>query len=298
MNNIRHKRRFFTIFSLFLALAPVFSQISFHTGEELFLQNKPSDAIEHLEAAIREDPAHVQAFIYLGIAYQQLNRPTDAITVYLRILPRAGADAPKVAYNLANAYFSAGFIDEALTFYSQALKADPSLSSAYLNRANSLVRKGSKREAINDYQKYLELEPESVQKGEIERLINFILSEFAEEERLKAQAEDNSRTEADRRQRFIEEVASSLQSLAEDSMIFSSWAPDIESFDEIEDIEPAQEHAVPDEWDEVGTADILDFLNRLNLLDEAEEPSNEDPLIEWPLNEELIEESIEDPIFE
>ncbi|MCL2880594.1 MAG: hypothetical protein FWF29_10135, partial [Treponema sp.] len=53
-------------------IGSVFGQSNFSRGEELFMQNKPSDAQVYLENSIADDPANVQAFLYLGITYEQL----------------------------------------------------------------------------------------------------------------------------------------------------------------------------------------------------------------------------------
>ena len=226
---IKNKLLLLGFFGAFL-LVPAFSQNSFSRGEELFMQNKPGEALEFLEAAISEDPAHVQAFIYLGIAYSQLDRLDDAISIYRRILPRGGAQTSRIAFNLGNAYFAKGNSDQAREYYTQAIDADPSYSAAYLNRANMLVQTGSLNEAIADYELYLTLEPRTPQRPRIEELIDFIREEFAAEERRRIQAETAARLEMDRRQRLLEEVSASLQAAADDSKSLSAGNEDIQGY--------------------------------------------------------------------
>ena len=219
-----------TFFCLIIQF-PAFGQTSFTRGEAIFLQNKPEEALQYLEAAVTEDPAHVQAFIYLGITYQQLNRIDDAIAVYQRILPRGGAETAKIAYNLGNAYFLKGSHLEASQSYTRALESDPSYSNAYLNRANAQIQMGQLNEAIVDFEKYLTLEPRSSQRTQIEMLINFIRNEFAAEELRRVLAEEARQQEIDRRQRLLEEVAASLQAAAEDSKSLSAGNEGIEGYD-------------------------------------------------------------------
>jgi tetratricopeptide (TPR) repeat protein len=211
----------------FLAVIPGVSQSNFNRGEELFMQNKPQEALAFLENAIAEDPAHVKAFQYLGMAYQQLGRIDEAIAAYRKILPRAGNEAARIAYNLGNAYYMKGNIVFAEQFYTQALDTDPVFAPAYLNRANTRVKNGSLKTALVDYELYLSLEPGSPKKPEIQRLIAFIREEFAAEERRKLLAEEAARAEAERRQRLLEEVSASLQSAADDSQGLSSGAEDV-----------------------------------------------------------------------
>lgn len=181
------------------------------------MQNRPQEALEYLEDAVSGDPAHVKAFLYLGIVYQQLDRPDDAIAVYERILPRAGAEKARIAFNLGNVCFSKGDFDLARQYYTEAIGADPAYASAYLNRANTLVRMGDLEKAILDYEVYLSLEPMSPKRDEAMELIAFILDEFAHAEKERAV----SRPEMDRRTRLILDVTESLRTVAEDSRGFS-----------------------------------------------------------------------------
>ncbi|MDR1862489.1 MAG: tetratricopeptide repeat protein, partial [Treponema sp.] len=231
----RYKSDFLYIFPLallFLASAGVLgAQNAFARGEELFMQNKPGEALEFLEAAALEDPAHVQAFLYLGIAYQQLDRLDDAIAAYRKILPRAGIETARVAFNLGNAYFAKGSVSFARQYYSQAIDADSAHGSAYLNRANTLIKTGELKEAIADYESYLALEPHSAKRPQIEKLIAFIRDEFAAEERRRIQAEEAARLEAERKQRLLDEVSASLQAAAEESKGLSSGTEDVQGYE-------------------------------------------------------------------
>jgi tetratricopeptide (TPR) repeat protein len=231
----RYKSQFLHIlplaFLFFASRGVLGAQNAFAKGEELFMQNKPGEALEFLEAAAAEDPAHVQAFLYLGIAYQQLDRPDDAIAAYRKILPRAGAETARVAYNLGNAYFAKGSASFARQYYSQAIEADSAYASAYLNRANTLIKTGDLKEAIGDYESYLTLEPRSAKRPQIEKLIAFIRDEFAAEERRRILAEEAARLEAERRQRLLDEVSASLQAAADESESLSAGTEDVQGYD-------------------------------------------------------------------
>jgi tetratricopeptide (TPR) repeat protein len=232
------KKAFFTGILLFFGAFLSFAQANFRRGEELFMQNKPREALVYLENSIAEDPAHVQAFLYLGLVYEQLNRTDEAIAAYRKILPRARELTPYVAANLGNVYFHKGNTEYAEQFYTEALNADPVYASAYLGRANTRVKTGSLKEAIVDYELYLSLEPRSSRRGNIERLIALIREEFAAEERRKLLAEEAEREEAERqqrllaeRQRLLDEVSASLQSSAEDSQGLSTGVEDVEGYE-------------------------------------------------------------------
>ena len=223
MNSVKAVFWGFLPLLLFVICAPELRpQDSFSQGEELFIQNDPQGALKYLEEAVAEDPAHVQAFLYLGIVYLQLNRADDAIATYQKILPRAGAETARIAYNLGNACFSKGDFALALQYYTEAISSDPSYSSAYLNRANTLVKTGELENAIGDYETYLSLEGGSPQKEQVESLMIFIREEFAQAEQRRILGEDSGVTGADRRERLILEVSESLRSFAEDSRELSS----------------------------------------------------------------------------
>jgi tetratricopeptide (TPR) repeat protein len=225
------KKILFVIGLGLLAAGSGAAQSNFNRGEELFMMNKPREALVFLENAVAEDPAHVTAFHYLGMVYQQLGRIDEAIAAYRKILPRAGKETARIAYNLGNAYYMKGNTAFAEQFYTQALEEDPVFAPAYLNRANTRVKGGALKTAVADYELYLSLEPGSPKKPEIERLIAFIREEFAAEERRKLLAEEAAREDAERRRRLLEEVSASLQSAADDSRGLSSGAEDVQGYE-------------------------------------------------------------------
>ena len=197
-------------------------QSSFAQGEELFLRNKPQEALVYLESAIAENPAQVRAYLYLGVAYQQLDRLDEAIVIYRRALPIAGPDTALIAFNLGNVYYARGNLTEAEDLYTQALEANPGYAAAYLNRGNARLTRQALQDAIYDYEAYLNLEPGSAKRGRIEQLVSAIRSDFAAAERGRIQAEAQASAEADRKRRILEEAAASLQSAAEDTKGLSS----------------------------------------------------------------------------
>jgi tetratricopeptide (TPR) repeat protein len=219
----------------FLGVVPASAESTiqnvFALGEDFFVRNKPQEALRFLEQATAEDPAHVQAFIYLGIVYHQLGRLDDAIEAYRKILPKGGEESARIAYNLGNVYFDKGNTEFARQYYSEAISFDPSLSSAWLNRANTLIKAGTLKDAILDYEQYLKLEPNSSKRSQIERLISFLQEEFTAEERRRIQAEEQARFEAERRRRLMEEVSASLQSAAEDSKGLSAGVEGVQGYE-------------------------------------------------------------------
>jgi tetratricopeptide (TPR) repeat protein len=187
--------------------------------------------VVYLENSIIEDSAHVEAYLYLGIVYEQMGRTDEAIAVYRQILSRAGDLTANVANNLGNAYFKRGSITEAEMLYNQALEADRVFALAYLGRANTRMIKNSLQEAVSDYEQYLLLDPKAPQRRSIEQLVFLIKSEFAQAERRRLVEEEEARFEAERRQRLLDEVSASLQSAAEASEGLSTGSEDIEEYE-------------------------------------------------------------------
>jgi tetratricopeptide (TPR) repeat protein len=211
------------------AAFPLAAQSNFSQGENLFMQNRPAEALPALAASVEEDPANIKAYLYLAVAYLQLGRSDDAIATYLKALPRGGAETSQIAYNLGNIYYANGSAETAVRYYTQAIDADPAYASAYLNRANALLRSGARKEALSDYEYYLTLEPRSPKRPGIEQLVAFINEEFAEaerqrllEEQRRLEAEALARAEAERKQRLLEEVSASLQAAADETQGLSA----------------------------------------------------------------------------
>ncbi|MDR2792492.1 MAG: tetratricopeptide repeat protein [Treponema sp.] len=165
-------KRFFFIMAICLTGAFLFAQNNnFDLGESLFLQNKPEESLAYLEAAVTARDAPLQAYLYLGMAYRQLNRPDDAVAIYKKILPNAGDSTALVAYNLGNVYYSKGDFPSAEACYTQAIQEDDSFAPAYLNRANARLQNGSIDQAVADYAYYLTLDADTPQRTQIEAVL-------------------------------------------------------------------------------------------------------------------------------
>jgi tetratricopeptide (TPR) repeat protein len=216
-----------------LCIVSIFAQNSpeFTRGEELFLRDKPAEALPYLEKAAAAEPSNVTAALYLAMAYEQLGRLDNAIAVYRRILPQGGAQTALIAFNLGNAYFNKGTASFAEQYYTRAIEADPGYASAYLNRANTRVKTGALKEALPDYELYLALEPASPKRAQIERLISLIEEEAAAAERRKAALEAAARAEAEKRQRLLDEVSASLHAAAEETEGLKAGSEDVTGYD-------------------------------------------------------------------
>jgi len=200
-------------------------------GEELFMQNKPGEALPFLEKAFVANQDHLEGALYLAMCYEQVEKYDEAIMIYRRILPSGGEKEALIACNLGNLYFKKGSNSFAEQYYTHAIRSDPVYSSAWLNRGNVRIRTGSLRDALPDYEHYLRLEPASPQRPQIEKLISLIQEEFAAEEIRRLMVEEAARAETERRQRLIEEVSASLQAQADEAEGIAAEAEDLSGYE-------------------------------------------------------------------
>jgi tetratricopeptide (TPR) repeat protein len=218
-------------FLLFISVVLSAQSADFSRGEELFLHNKPSEAVGFLEKAHNAEPANITAALYLATVYEQLGRMDNAIAVYRRILPMGGEQTALIAYNLGNVYYNKGTAGFAEQFYSKAIEADPGYASAYLNRANTRIKTGAIKDAVPDYEMYLALEPASPKRPQIERLISLIEEEALAVERRRLAVEAAAREKEEKRLRLLDEISASLQAAAEETQGFQADSEDATSYD-------------------------------------------------------------------
>ena len=203
----------------------------FIQGEELFIRNKPNEALPYLEKAFVANQEHLEAALYLAMCYEQLGKLDEAATIYRKILPLGGEKAALAACNLGNVYFKKGSNTFAEQFYTQAIRSDPAYASAWLNRANVRIKTGALRDALPDYERYLSLEPASPKRPQIEKLVGLIREEFAAEEIRRLMAEEAARAETERRQLLINEVSASLQAQADEAEGIAAGAEDLSGYE-------------------------------------------------------------------
>ena len=197
----------FACFFILLTVFPAvwsFGQSAFKQGEELFLRNRPREAVTLLETALTQEPRNEKIYLYLGIAYEQLKNHERAIAVMRRGLDFAIQHKDLLYFNLGNNYYVMGEGAKAAEMYTRAIETNGALSDAYLNRANSNVKLDKLGEAAADYRLFLVMEPDTRQRPEIERMIRLIEGVAAERE-AKREEEELRRKEEEERRRIAEE---------------------------------------------------------------------------------------------
>lgn len=225
-----------TIISVFMLPTENYSQSFFQRGEDLLMKNQLEEARAMFEAALSEEPSNEKIYLYLGYIYEQQKRYDRAIAVLQRGLSAAKIYADSFYFNLGNNFFAQEKNTMAQEMYTKALEKNPTLSSAYLNRANASLKLEEYEKAVSDYRVYLQLDPATIQRPSIERVIA-ILTNIAEE-REKARATEAARIaeEEQRRKALLGEVLSSLQHASEGTLGISAGSETLERIDEEFDI--------------------------------------------------------------
>ncbi len=216
-----------TITSILMALLLAASS-SLSEGEKLFLENKPREAELLLKEELLENPENEKIYLYLGIIYEQLGDPQQAIRILRRGLNTAGEYKHLFYLNLGNNLFSQKEYTLAEEMFVKAVSIDGKLESAYLNRANSRLKLEKMEGALADYIFYLRIAPNSPQREEIEKLIALLKGFLSDEEGRK-------QDEIQRQKDLLNQVLNSLQNASEDTRNLSADSEQIEeAYDEID----------------------------------------------------------------
>jgi tetratricopeptide (TPR) repeat protein len=211
-----------------LIAALLLTLTSLQQGEQLFLENKPKEALPYLEKALYENPQEEKIYLYLGVVYEQIGDTEKSIQTLKRGLNVSQEYKDLIYYNLGNNYFRRQEFTVAEQMYSNALQVNGSLEVAYLNRANSRLELEEYPEARQDYIDYLRLDPDTSQRGNIEKIIALLgqAIEEAEHERL---------AELERQKALLDEVLDTLKNASEDTRNLSAGSEEIqEEYEEID----------------------------------------------------------------
>ena len=192
----------------------------FAEGMRLFKENKHAEAAPLLYKASLAANADPRVFVYLGIAYRQLEKYPDAISTFIRGTQAAGTDRKALFFNAGYVYYIQGQYQEAESMYTKAIELDSAWAPPFVNRANARVNLQQFSRAIEDYNAYLTLDPATWQREQIVQLIALLsveeqnrveASRRAEAARVASEAEKAA--QAERMKRLMDEVSASLQAV-------------------------------------------------------------------------------------
>jgi Tfp pilus assembly protein PilF len=118
-------------------------------------------AVDYLKSTISINPNNTHAMYALALFYQDHNAIQEALDMYKRIL--------KIKPDFADAIHNVGYINyeykhdynTALDCFTKAIKADPTFTQAYYNRAKTYEKLNNTAAAKQDYQKVISLTPDN-----------------------------------------------------------------------------------------------------------------------------------------
>ncbi len=217
--------------------ATAYSQTSpLARGEELFLENRMEEARPFLETALTQYPRNERIYLYLATVYESLGEYERAVAVLQRGT-RYGDEFLDVMYfNIANNMFKQGKNVLAYETYTKAIEVDPGFTEAYLNRANTAVRLNRLAEAAEDYRLYLQLNPTSQQREQIEKVLAIIDEAVAEARRKALEAEQRRQEEEAKRKALLDQVLNSLENASKDTTNLSASTEEVDRVEEEADI--------------------------------------------------------------
>ena len=143
----------------------------YNQGVHLLEQDRPKEAAEAFEEALRRAPDFVDARYNLGLALLRMDRSRDAVNP-LRVVVTARPGDKDAHYALASAYFHQQQYPQALTALDAALAVDPRFLRARFTRAMTLERLGDALGARAAWQEYLELDANSAWAQEARQHLN------------------------------------------------------------------------------------------------------------------------------
>lgn len=208
------RRRFAVLAAfVFLLTAPFAAAASYlDQGEAALRNNQPDRAKALLQAALNQNPNDEKALLYLGVAEIQLGQLSSAADAFKQGLATASDLKDIFYFNIGNVYFMQNQNALADGMYSQAIKTNPNMAEAYLNRANARMKLEKYGEAVSDYTVYLQLKPNAPQRTEIEKLIGLLNQAKADAAKQAELAAAKKKAEEERQQALLNSVLQSLDS--------------------------------------------------------------------------------------
>ena len=142
-----------------LAADPENVEIRFNLAYAYGQLQQDDKAIEQYAKVVEQKPDLPQARMNLGMLLLRQNRPAEAVP-HLQTLAETRAGDFRVQFYLANALEASGKAEEAIAPYQKALELDPNSADAALGLGRSLARAGRFEEAETNYRRAEQINPE------------------------------------------------------------------------------------------------------------------------------------------
>lgn len=150
-------------------------------GKDLFTKNRISEATLLFEEALITNPT-VDVYKYLAECYNIMELHDDEALVLEEAVSVGLGESSYFYFKLGNAYYLINDYSNALNSYLKVLELKNGyINETFLNIANVSVDLKLYASAIDNYTKYLELEPNSSQKRKIIKMIFLLKKEYKEQ---------------------------------------------------------------------------------------------------------------------
>ena len=131
-------------------------------GTKLAAEGKKHEARVEYKDALSHDSGCIPALLYLGDAYWEEGRATDAVDWWTRLASTHPEAAHLVFDRLERAYFELGQFGEISKFYERILEGNANSTTAILGLADLALKKGEYDRALQQYQHVLEIDSDNV----------------------------------------------------------------------------------------------------------------------------------------
>ena len=143
-------------FQTSVELKPDFYDGYIMLGSLYYNENHPL-CVQYFSTALEILPSSTEAMYFLGMYYQNNLKPTEALSVYKRMMEVDASDVRPL--------YNSGFInltqtenfDSAITYFDAAISLNPEYHQAYYNRGLAYLEKGDKSKAVLDFQKAIDI---------------------------------------------------------------------------------------------------------------------------------------------
>jgi tetratricopeptide (TPR) repeat protein len=115
------------------------------------------DALDAYRRVVAIDPTYAAAWNNLGLLLHRMGNYDEARDAYATALEQ-DPNCAEAAYNLGSLDEDRGDVEHAVACYLRALDLSPDYADAHFNLAATLARAGRNTEAVEHWQRYLELD--------------------------------------------------------------------------------------------------------------------------------------------
>lgn len=140
------------------------------------LEGDRNQAIATVERVLEQDPANVQALQLIADLLGREGREEEAQT-YLDRLPETEEIPVDILLNQGIRFYNDEKLDQALENFERVIRRQPETADAYYYRGLVHLRNGDNGAAAADFEKHLELDPQSQYAEDARQFLEFLRSE-------------------------------------------------------------------------------------------------------------------------